>query len=223
MIGHGYTLRAARLAPSYHLAETTRFIGEVLDGLGVQHASIIGNSWGGGWALAFAQAHPERVDALVLIGSSGLPGKDRLEWEALKWPIIGEVMSGLVRRSDIESGLKAAVYDPTTVTQADVDAIWGPFSREEVRAAQVGFMRGLNWAHTEQGLSSTRTPTLILWGEKDRYVTRASQERLASRIPGAQFEIVPKAGHVAHEDQPTLVDTIAVKFIDQAQSRRRPQ
>lgn len=223
MIGHGYTVRTARSAPAYDLTETTRFIGEVLDGLHVQHASIIGNSWGGGWALAFAQAHPERVDALVLIGSSGLPGKDRLEWEALTWPIIGEVMGGLVRRSDIKSGLKAAVYDPTTVTQADVDAVWGPFRRDEVRASQVGFMRNLNWARTEKGLPSTRVPTLVLWGEKDRYVTRASQERLARLIPGSQFQILPKAGHVAHEDQPAFVDTIAAKFIDQAESRRLPQ
>ena len=51
------------------LAFGSRFIGEVMDSLGLRSVPILGNSMGGLWAMGFALAHPERVSRLVLIGS----------------------------------------------------------------------------------------------------------------------------------------------------------
>lgn len=55
------------------------FVGSIMDALGLRHASLVGNSMGGYWALLFALAEPDRVDKLVLLGSpaASLPPDQR--------------------------------------------------------------------------------------------------------------------------------------------------
>jgi pimeloyl-ACP methyl ester carboxylesterase len=217
MPGHGFTSRTASTSQRYTLRETNAFLHDFTEKLGIGKAVLVGSSWGGGWAMSYAQSFPERVNGLVLIGTSGTAGKERPEWEMMKWPVIGDVMIRLARRSDIEEGQGLAVADPLSVSNEDVDALWQAFRQQEVRKAQVGFMRGLDWQQTERLAPTMKVPTLILWGEQDRYVQRSSQELLANLIPGAHFRVVPIAGHLAHEDQPTLVNALITEFIESSQ------
>lgn len=213
MIGHGYTRRTAKTTQPYTLTETTTFIAGVLDRLGIARANFVGNSWGGGWALAFAQAHPDRVGRLVLIGTSGLPGQERPEWELLKQPVVGDLMISLASRSDVEKGQREAIADPSRVKAEDVDALWQAFRQSEVRSAQTGFMRGLDWSVTQNAAPRTFKETLILWGDHDRYVSRQSQEDLYKLLPNSKFKIVKDAGHVAQEDAPHQINTMIFEFI----------
>jgi pimeloyl-ACP methyl ester carboxylesterase len=64
--------------------------------------------WGGGIGLAMAQRFPARISRLVLLDASGLTTPDVLTWRALKVPVVGELMTKLVRRSDVRSGLELA-------------------------------------------------------------------------------------------------------------------
>ena len=213
MPGHGETVRTAPGPARYDLAETTRFIEAALTGLGVERAVLVGDSWGGGWALAFAQAHPERVDRLVLIGSSGLPVQERPEWQSIEIPLVGELIMSLAGRRETETGLREAVRDPASVTPDDVEAVWWPMRRPQVRSAQVGFMRGLDWRTTQAAAAQTQTPTLILRGEADRYGLRRTSLALCRALPRARFVAVRNAGHVAHEDRPSEVDALILGFL----------
>ncbi len=212
-MGHGYTRRVSARPARYDFAQTNAFLESVLDSLNVRQADFVGNSWGGGWALAFAQDHPDRVRRLVLIGSSGLPGRDRLEWELLRWPVVGDTLSWLVRRSDVEAGLRAAVADPRSVTNEDISAVYAPLKHEEIRAAQVGFMRRLDFRLTATRLGQTRQPTLVLWGDKDTYVSLQSQQTICLAMPDARLVVISQAGHVTHEDQPRLVNQLVTSFL----------
>jgi pimeloyl-ACP methyl ester carboxylesterase len=62
--GQGYTRLHDRRS-GWNLAAMTAAIGTFMDAVGVRRAELAGNSWGGGWALAFAQRHPERVNPLL--------------------------------------------------------------------------------------------------------------------------------------------------------------
>jgi pimeloyl-ACP methyl ester carboxylesterase len=212
-IGHGFTKRIGSGRSSYDLAQTNAFLEATLDALGVREADFVGNSWGGGWALAFAQDHPDRVRRLVLIGSSGVPERDRLEWEMLRWPVIGDVLGRFVRRSDVASGLRAAVGDPTSVTEADISTVYAPLKQKEVQAAQVGFMRHLDFRLTAARLKQTQQPTLVLWGEKDTYVSVKSQRTICNEMPNARLVTISRAGHLTHEDQPQLVNQLITSFL----------
>ena len=78
--------------PAVGFFGNARFVVEMMDALGVESATLVGHSWGGGIALRVAQQHPERVDALVLAASVG-PGC--LNWvdRLLAAPGVGEAIS----------------------------------------------------------------------------------------------------------------------------------
>jgi pimeloyl-ACP methyl ester carboxylesterase len=47
-------------------------------------------------------------------------------------------------------------------------------------------------------------PTLVLWGERDRWAPIANGRRLAAHIPGAAFQPIPCAGHLPQIEQPAV-------------------
>jgi pimeloyl-ACP methyl ester carboxylesterase len=45
-------------------------------------------------------------------------------------------------------------------------------------------------------------PTLVVWGERDRWIPAQRGRELARRIPGARLELLPTAGHLVPEEEP---------------------
>src|SRR3546814_12323946 len=85
MLGFGYSERPAD--GQYHQQRWVEHAIGVLDALGIAQADIVGNSFGGGLALALAIQHPARVRRLVLMGSVGVsfplnPGLEAVRSEA---------------------------------------------------------------------------------------------------------------------------------------------
>jgi pimeloyl-ACP methyl ester carboxylesterase len=60
---------------------------------------------------------------------------------------------------------------------------------------------------------SVRCPTLILWGETDQWLHIETGQRLKEMIPGAQFQSIPNAGHLMHEDAPEAIVAAAINFL----------
>lgn len=75
MPGYGFTSIVDHALPM-GLDTMTLAVRKFMDGLHIDKATLVGHSWGGGWALAYALAYPERVDRIVLIDSSGLDVPD---------------------------------------------------------------------------------------------------------------------------------------------------
>lgn len=213
MPGHGFTRRLPQTEFDFTLGDTDRFLASFLDAVGETRVSMVGNSWGGGWALRFAQTHPERVERLVLVGSAGLPHRTLPTWELMKWPVVGEALVRLGTDNDVREGLEAAYADPTHVTEADVAEVARPLRREEVALAQVRFMRGLDWSTTQQDLTSVRAPALVIWGAQDAYLDPAIGRDLAAALPEARFVLLPDAGHVPHEERPEAFNELTLEFL----------
>lgn len=69
--GHGYT-EVKQQPERYDLALMSEAILEYLDSQKLQKVSLVGHSFGGGWALYFTQQYPERVEKLVLLAPRAL-------------------------------------------------------------------------------------------------------------------------------------------------------
>ncbi|MEO8000832.1 MAG: alpha/beta hydrolase [Arenimonas sp.] len=69
----GYGLTGPFIDDDYRPSHYAHFIAELLDKLGVKHAVVVGNSFGGQVALDFALDEPTRVDKLILIDALGYP------------------------------------------------------------------------------------------------------------------------------------------------------
>src|SRR5207245_3831690 len=101
-----------------------------LDAAGVRRAVLVGNSMGGHVATETAILYPERVAGLVLLDAAGLPEAERdgrpLSLRMLTWPVLGPLLRQLPGRGRVRDGRRRAGHDPATVSEADVDAYYGP-------------------------------------------------------------------------------------------------
>ncbi|MBI5119121.1 alpha/beta fold hydrolase [Candidatus Poribacteria bacterium] len=217
MPGHGYTEYLGE--PAFDLDT----FAEVLDGfmmaMNLSSAALVGNSWGGGWALYFAEKHPEKVRGLVLIDSSGFVGRDHWEWEILKYPLLGEVLSKFVSRSWVEDSYRKDVFhDAGKVTDEIVSEVYKPLTFPRNRRAQYKIERGLDWKLTEAAMGSIKAPTLIIWGKQDKYVDVRSAERFRQNIRNSTVVVLDNCGHTPHEECPAAVNELIVEFVGGSKS-----
>jgi pimeloyl-ACP methyl ester carboxylesterase len=184
-----------------------------LDAVELRRVALVGHSWGGSWSLFFAEGHPERINKLVLIASPALDLPASWDWRPLEFPIIGELIGKLMRKSDVEQMLRKSFAHQDRVTSEIVDENWAPLSRRENREAMWQFQRRMNYSLTQRHLDSIRFPTLVLWGSEDRFDKPWQAHELGRRIPGAAVCILPECGHSLHEDCPILTNVELGRFL----------
>lgn len=204
--GQGYTeLRDPDFR--YDVDAMAGAVGTFLDAVGLEWTALAGNSWSGGWALAFAQRHPERVSRLALLDATGLDEPGTPMWESLKIPAVGEVAVKLsTSRTAVRGLVEGMMADDDVVTDELVDEWWAPATfHENIRATYL-LERRLDWSATERALPDTTTPTLILWGDQDTVQPVERAHRFAELLPDARLEILTGCGHVPQLDCPDEVN-----------------
>jgi pimeloyl-ACP methyl ester carboxylesterase len=183
----------------------------VLDAYDVPSAVVIGCSMGGRTSIDLALAHPERVRALVLIGSavSGAP-EPTYEPEVLA---LDEEWEAAEERGDQETvnRLEARVWldGPTApegrVTGAARD-LFLDMNRIALEADEPGDAQvGSAWDR----VGEIAVPTLVMVGEHDLRYIKENSTHLAATIPGARLVELPGVAHVPHlEADPTTLREI---------------
>ncbi|MER7000026.1 alpha/beta fold hydrolase [Streptomyces sp. NPDC000410] len=211
--GQGFTeLRDRSL--TWDLDGMTMAIGSFLDAMEIPRAALAGNSWSGGFALAYAQRHPERVTRLALLAPSGLDERDPMLWEALKLPVVGELLTNLgAGRSAAESSLRGLFVNQDRITDELVDAAWAPGTRETNRRSVYRLERGLDWRETEAAMPATRQPVLVIWGRQDSVLPAAQADRFGRLLPHAQVTVLDGCGHALTLDCPDRVNRLMEEFL----------
>jgi pimeloyl-ACP methyl ester carboxylesterase len=201
--GHGLT-SAGPFEPT--IANYAAFVNDFADALKLTQFTLVGNSMGGNTAWVYALAHPERVDALVLVDASGWPDP-RMEsepviFQILRHPVGAAVLRDLDNTGLIRQGLRASFANPMRVDDAMV-ARYSELSRapghrdilRDIMLSQRGYA-------TADKLSKIAAPTLILHGEADNLIPVSSSKLFAAAIPGAQLITYPNVGHIPQEEIP---------------------
>jgi pimeloyl-ACP methyl ester carboxylesterase len=189
----------------------------LLDALGIERAFVVGHDWGGWTAMLLGLLHPDRVERMIACNTPH-PWPQlsaRLAAEAWRsWYTWVLAAPGLGRRS-LEHGWIARAI----LTRGNVDC---PFSdaeielyvdsfREPMRADAIVHLYRYYQRAFREGLARRwrnarlTVPTLILFGERDRYV---SPRLLAGHEPHAEevrVELVPDSGHFVVNEKPELV------------------
>jgi pimeloyl-ACP methyl ester carboxylesterase len=188
----------------------------VLDLLGIDFACIVGHDIGGGVAQAVAVRHPHRVSRLCLVDSVGFDG----------WPTrevkLARAMLPLTRHlppSWILSIVRADLlrgYRDHERGSHDVDLYLRPFSDNAGRGALMMHLRSLDCAETQTlatRLKNIVSPTSIVWGENDPFLSLSLAERLRSAIPGSTLEVIPGGRHFVPEESAHQVATAIAKLL----------
>jgi pimeloyl-ACP methyl ester carboxylesterase len=164
----------------------------LLDHLGVDYVTVIGNSVGGWIAAELALLANPRVSGVVLVGATGIevPGHPIADVSKLTLP---EIMTLSYHNP------KPFMVDPASMTD-DQRAI-GAANRS---AMQVYAPRSADLTLGDR-LAKVAVPVLVISGESDRIVDPEYGRAYAAAIPGARFELLAGTGHMPQIETPELL------------------
>jgi pimeloyl-ACP methyl ester carboxylesterase len=219
----GYSPAARPTArAAYTLPRTAADVLALAGTAGAERFHLVGHDWGAVLAWHIAGTHPAR---LLSLAASSVPHphafyralatsrQAAMSWymAALQVPWLPERLMSLrggavMREVLVGTGLNAASAD-----------------RYARRAANPAAMRGpLNWYRALPLQAHVRTPraeapTLFLWGDRERFISRAAAELCGRYVTGSyRFEVLQGASHWLPEEQPATVSVLLAEHFAQA-------
>lgn len=192
----------------------------LMDTQGLERAILVGNSAGGTLALRTALAHPERVDALILISPAvyaggGAPGFIQ---PILNTPQM-QRLGPLVSRAFLSLGgsLETQAYhNPTLITDEQRGKSRLGLQVENWDQALWAFTTASQASDLAERLDEINVPVLIITGDDDRVVPTEQSIRLAGEIPNADLVVIPACGHVAQEECPEAFRAAVEQWLPKA-------
>ena len=192
LAGFGYS--EAPEGWEYSTQTWLRQIVDLLDALGLERVSVVGNSFGGSMALALAIHHPERVDRIVLMGSVGVPFEITEGLDAV-WgyePSL-ETMGHLIR--DVFAYDSSLASDD--LIRMRYEASLRPGAQESFSAMFPAPRQ--RWvdamAHDEADIRALPHRTLLVHGRDDKVIPLSTTLTLLDWIEDSQAHIFGRCGH----------------------------
>jgi pimeloyl-ACP methyl ester carboxylesterase len=176
---------------------------ELLRQQGLENVVVIGSSVGGWIAADMATMDRDgRLGGLVLIDSAGVL-------------VEGEPMPDFFAL-DARGVAEHSYYDPDRFY---IDPATLPPERVATMRSNLATLRaiaGEPYMHDPTligRLARITVTTLVIWGDSDRVFTPGYGRAMTAAIPAARYELVPKAGHLPHLEQPDVVFGLLDSFL----------
>jgi epoxide hydrolase 4 len=217
----GYNLSSRRdRFTDYTADKVADDIRGLLRELGAESAMVVGHDWGGSVAWTLAMNHPEVVDRLVILNAAhprklneGLPHPRQLlrSWyfffQFPTWP----EHHARARRWRFFKGFLRDARPPYTADELHryVEA----WSRPGAATGMVDYYRAAVRLGSKQELRPISAPTLVIWGQGDRYLGRTLAEPHPEDVPNQRVERLPDASHWVHHDEPERVNRLLAEFL----------
>lgn len=221
LLGHG---ASDKPRADYSVAAYANGIRDLLGVLGIERATLVGHSLGGGVAMQFAYQYPERTDRLILVSAGGvgrevnpalravsLPGAD-LMLSLLRLPGMRQqvgLFTRLVKLLDTDLGQDASELIDL------VDALPDGTSRSAFISTlrAVVDWRGQAVTMLDRCYLTEGMPTLLLWGSRDSVVPVHHARGAHAAMPGSRLEIFEGAGHFPFHSDPVRFRTLVEDFM----------
>lgn len=190
---------------------------QLLDSLGLSRVDIAGNSLGGYIAWYVALHHPERVRKMVLIDAVGYPMDDNRKPIAFKlagMPIINKIFTYITPRFIVRNSILDLYADKSKVSEELVNRYFELSLRAGNRQAFLDRASSFTPDSSYLHINAITQPTLILWGEEDRFVPSTVANRFHEDLPHDTLVIMPHNGHMPMEESPAASARIVMKFLE---------
>jgi pimeloyl-ACP methyl ester carboxylesterase len=218
LIGHGFSDRPKiPYTPETYIYCLRDFI----DGVGIEKATLIGNSMGGGIAWAMAILSPERVDRLILIDCVPPDVLHQVKNESFRMlvaikgiPALPYLVIAARNKNSIRQILLECISDIKLITPEVLN-----------RQHQLSKIKGTTgvlystFKHAKEALrlkdqlSLIHQPTLFIWGERDLIFPPQLGENLHRAIAGSKFQRIEKSGHIPMWETPDEVNQAILDFL----------
>ena len=222
LLGFG---RSDKEVGQFSLPYAAAFMVDFLNAMGVEQASLVGNSLGGVVCAQTAVQHPERVERLILVDSAGFGRELNPFLRVWSVPRVGSGVFWIYQR--LFPLLKRWVF----YNSGSLDEGWlagaaevlrSPGVREnviKVARAGVSLRRGQReelFGHLHGLLAATSVPTLIIWGGHDFVVPLAHAYAAQKLIPNSEVRIMERCGHIPQVERPEEFNRLVLEFLASA-------
>lgn len=219
----------------YTVARYVRELQALRDTLGLDEVHLYGRSWGAMLLEAYMATDPTGVRSVVLSS----PLVTTAQWEADADSLIRLLPDSM--QQAIATHEAAGTTDHPAY-QAAMEAYYdrhlrrtpprAPADRDSARAMSGSFVYGYMWGPSEFTATGTlktfdatdalrnhiRVPALFVTGEFDE-ATPASTRAFSAMVPGAEFEVIPGAGHSTENDNPEVLFRTVRDFLRRVEAR----
>jgi pimeloyl-ACP methyl ester carboxylesterase len=233
MRGYNLSSRPAGVA-AYDMDRLATDVRDLVHERGAESALLAGHDWGAAVAWATAMNHPEVVERLAILNVPHprrfLHGVRRPRQLVKSWymfffqlPWLPERVVRTARwwffRYGFEHDARRGAFTPQ-----DIDRYVEAWSQPGAVTGMINYYRGLfrqSPSHTEARLRPVSAPTLVIWGERDRYLGAELAEPEKADVPNLERVVrLPEASHWVHHDEPDQVAQLLVEFFTASNGRQ---
>jgi proline iminopeptidase len=222
--GTGRSTLAVYDRSTVNLAAYLEDLERLRETLGLDQLTLVGHSWGGMLAMAYATRHPQHVRALLLIGPGGptlefqrnfslgiearLTDEDRRERAYWENP---DRMRANRRRAEVMQvmAVMPAYFHDREKARAYVEGVKDEDYEERVFQLMMDDLETIGY-DLRPALRTVRIPTLVIQGAQDPIATA---EIVRDAIPGARLEMIDRCGHFPWLEQPEAFFSLAAEFL----------
>jgi pimeloyl-ACP methyl ester carboxylesterase len=209
LVGFGATERPADVR--YSLRTWTDHVWGFLDALGIEKASVIGNSLGGRIACQMAEDNAARLDRLVLMGAPGVGMEltDGLKALRAYEPSPAAMRDLLVNYFAVDTSI---ITDDLVTIRYEASA--APGAHEAYRLMffhpdHAGSQLGI----TEEQVRAIMVPTLLVHGREDRVVPVEVAWNMVRLLPDADLHVFARCGHWTQIERATEFNSVVGQFL----------
>ncbi|WP_138760800.1 alpha/beta fold hydrolase [Modestobacter altitudinis] len=218
LLGHG---ASEKPTGDYSLGALATLARDLLVVLGVESATVVGHSLGGGVAMQLAYQFPASVERLVLVDSGGLgrnvsPALRAVALPGAEW-VLPAVFNPYAARA--AARLLRPLHRVTPPALAQVVAGLATLADAEARAAFVLTARsvigvgGQRVSATDRLYLTAALPLLLVWGGRDPVIPVAHGETLHAQLPGSTLVVFDRAGHFPQVEDPGRFAGVVGEFV----------
>lgn len=200
--GHGHSDRPSRNG-AVTVEVQARMLCAALDQMRVERPILLGHSWGGALALAYALMYPRDISGLVLLAPAAYESDDGVSFlsKLPAWPVVGDVMNFLFTpllgawlvRTDL-----AKAFSPDSVPKKYLRHSLAEWTRpKKVKWYSIDDALLLDsFPELSANYSTITVPTAIVTGDSDLIVpAKENAYRLHQALPQSELIVLPKTGH----------------------------
>jgi epoxide hydrolase 4 len=218
----------------YQMKDLVEDVRALAEHLGYKKFILVGHDWGGGVAWAFAIAHPESLEKLVIINCphpailarelAENPAQQKASQYMLMFrsaqaeqTLSANNYAGLVN-GVLGEGLKSGVF-----TEADKQAYIAAWSQPGALTGGLNYYRAANLGPPTPDSPATpaadmsglvvKVPTLVIWGEKDTALLTGNLDGMDKFVPNLTIKRIPNGSHWVIHEKPALVNGYIREFI----------
>jgi pimeloyl-ACP methyl ester carboxylesterase len=230
---HGLT--GATPDKDYSTRAQLKTVDALVEHLGIDRFTLGGNSMGGGVTWQYALAHPAKVNAMVLVDSSGFPQfwtalnekqAEQADGEEKESPLVFKLMGqswfrAISKYMDpyylTKQGVESAYNHSPVVTDELIDRYYELSIREGTREATISRFSNFDFDNEPVDTSVLDQPTLVMWGKEDSLIPVEVAIMFDETLVDSTLVIYDNVGHMPMEEIPEQSANDLLVFLEKLQ------